>query len=123
MNKLALAAVIGLSCFASAAQADERAAGSAAIGAVSGAVILGPVGAVAGAAIGYIAGASAKSSKPKRTWRPARRPVTASAGPRPQSPETRRAAGAATGSVAQEPRKAAPAGRPDPATPAMQGFE
>ena len=37
------------------ARAQER-AGSAALGAVSGAVVLGPVGAVAGALIGYTAG-------------------------------------------------------------------
>jgi hypothetical protein len=39
------------------AKAQER-AGSAALGAVSGAVVLGPVGAVAGAFIGYAAGPS-----------------------------------------------------------------
>src|SRR5215217_8975516 len=55
MKKLLVAAVIAGSCFSLEANAQER-AGSAAIGAVSGAVVLGPVGAVAGAVIGYAAG-------------------------------------------------------------------
>ena len=38
-----------------AAQAQER-VGDAALGALSGAVVLGPVGAVAGALVGYTAG-------------------------------------------------------------------
>ena len=41
----------------SGASADER-VGSAALGAVSGALVLGPIGAVAGAAVGYVAGPS-----------------------------------------------------------------
>jgi hypothetical protein len=43
------------------ALAQER-LGDAALGAVSGAVVLGPVGAVAGAAIGYTAGPAIASS-------------------------------------------------------------
>jgi len=54
MTKAILAA-LALSLFASAAMAQERAT-DAALGAVSGAVVLGPVGAVAGALIGYTAG-------------------------------------------------------------------
>jgi hypothetical protein len=55
MKKLLVAAVIAGSFFSFEARAQER-AGSAALGAVSGAVVLGPVGAVAGALIGYTAG-------------------------------------------------------------------
>jgi hypothetical protein len=55
MKKLLVAAVIAGSCFSYEANAQER-AGSAALGAVSGAVVLGPVGAVAGALIGFTAG-------------------------------------------------------------------
>jgi len=55
MKKLVVAAVIAGSFFSVAAKAQER-AGSAAIGAVSGAVVLGPIGAVAGALIGFTAG-------------------------------------------------------------------
>jgi hypothetical protein len=55
MKKLLVAAVIAGSLFSYEANAQTR-AGSAALGAVSGAVVLGPVGAVAGALIGYTAG-------------------------------------------------------------------
>ena len=55
MKKLLVVAVIATTLFSVEAMAQER-AGSAAIGAVSGAVVLGPIGAVAGAVIGYTAG-------------------------------------------------------------------
>jgi len=55
MKKLLVAAMIAGSFLSFEAKAQER-AGSAALGAVSGAVVLGPVGAVAGALIGYTAG-------------------------------------------------------------------
>jgi hypothetical protein len=55
MKKIVAAAVIAICCVPSAALADER-VGEAALGALSGAVVLGPVGAVAGAIIGYTAG-------------------------------------------------------------------
>ena len=55
MKKLLVAAVIAGSFFSFEASAQQR-AGSAALGAVSGAVVLGPLGAVAGAFIGYAAG-------------------------------------------------------------------
>ena len=73
MKKLLVAALIAASFFSVQAQAQER-AGSAALGAVSGAVVLGPVGAVAGAFIGYAAGPSIA-----RSWgirRSARAPGT-----------------------------------------------
>jgi hypothetical protein len=53
-HKLFVAAV-AMSLFPVAAQAQER-MGDAALGALSGAVVLGPVGAVAGALVGYTAG-------------------------------------------------------------------
>jgi hypothetical protein len=40
------------------ASADEHRGGDAALGALSGAVVLGPIGAVAGAVVGYTAGPS-----------------------------------------------------------------
>src|SRR3954447_27026123 len=55
MNKLLLSTIIAATFISLEAMAQER-AGSAALGAVSGAVVLGPVGAVAGALIGYTAG-------------------------------------------------------------------
>lgn len=57
MKYLFVAAVIATSLFSFDASAQER-AGSAALGALSGAVVLGPVGAVAGAVIGFTAGPS-----------------------------------------------------------------
>ncbi|MFB6419330.1 MULTISPECIES: hypothetical protein [Bradyrhizobium] len=57
MNKVLITAVAMLACVPVTAVAQER-AGDAALGAVSGAVVLGPVGAVAGALIGYTAGPS-----------------------------------------------------------------
>jgi hypothetical protein len=55
MRTIIAIAAIGLLTLASPAAAQER-AGSAALGALSGAIVLGPVGLVAGAVIGYTAG-------------------------------------------------------------------
>jgi hypothetical protein len=52
--------------------AQER-AGNAAIGAVTGAVVFGPVGALAGAAVGYTAGQGIAHDWGLRRWRPAHR--------------------------------------------------
>jgi hypothetical protein len=57
MIKAILAAAVILVIATSAASAQHR-AGDAALGAVSGAVVLGPIGAIAGAFIGYSAGPS-----------------------------------------------------------------
>ena len=55
-------AIVSLSlAFMSSAMAQER-AGDAALGALSGALVLGPVGAVAGALVGYTAGPSIASA-------------------------------------------------------------
>jgi hypothetical protein len=54
MRTIIVAAVAALA-LASSAQAQDR-AGPAALGALSGAVVLGPIGLVAGAVIGYTAG-------------------------------------------------------------------
>src|SRR3984957_20603832 len=55
MKRLIAAAVVGLAPLPPHAHAQER-VGDAALGALSGAVVLGPVGAVAGALVGYTAG-------------------------------------------------------------------
>ena len=67
----AVAAALTLAPFAAAAQ--ER-VGSTAVGALSGAVVFGPVGAVAGAVVGYTMGPSIvrawapnRSEPPRRT--------------------------------------------------------
>jgi hypothetical protein len=54
MKKTIALAVLAL-LISSTAKAGER-AGDAALGAISGAVVLGPIGAVAGAVVGYTAG-------------------------------------------------------------------
>src|SRR3954471_13710768 len=56
----------------SAARADEHRGGDAALGALSGAVVFGPVGAVAGAVGGYNAGPSIARSWGFRRSRTAR---------------------------------------------------
>src|SRR5437773_4829970 len=57
MKRLIVAAVTSLTLVPMGALAQER-GGDAALGALSGAVVLGPVGAVAGAIVGYTAGPS-----------------------------------------------------------------
>jgi hypothetical protein len=87
MKKLFVAALIAGSFISFEARAQNR-AGDAALGAVSGAVVLGPVGAVAGAFIGYTAGPSiahswgiGRSASRSRT----RRATQASLGPQEQA--------------------------------------
>jgi len=55
MKKNIIAIVTAICLLPSTVLADER-VGDAALGAVSGAVVLGPIGALAGAAIGFTAG-------------------------------------------------------------------
>ena len=57
MRKTAAIATLALSLISSVAMAQER-GGDAALGALSGALVLGPIGAVAGAVVGYAAGPS-----------------------------------------------------------------
>jgi hypothetical protein len=79
MRTIIAIAAIGVLTLASPARAQER-AGSAALGALSGAIVLGPVGLVAGAVIGYTAGPEigrslrGKPAAPRgvRTSRPAK---------------------------------------------------
>jgi hypothetical protein len=58
MKRTIALTALALSLISSAAMADERRGSDAALGALSGAVVLGPVGAVAGAVVGYTAGPS-----------------------------------------------------------------
>jgi hypothetical protein len=55
MKKLMIGVALAMALTSGAAKAAER-AGDAALGALSGAVVLGPIGAVAGAFVGYTAG-------------------------------------------------------------------
>ena len=61
MKEIFAAAVITLAFVPSGVLAQER-TGDAALGALSGAVVLGPIGAVAGAVIGYTTGPSIAQS-------------------------------------------------------------
>jgi hypothetical protein len=130
MKKLLVAVLIGGSFISFHANAQER-AGDAALGAVSGAVVLGPVGAVAGAFIGYMAGPSIS-----RSWgvgpsepRPRPRRVTqSSAG----NGESKTHGAVVQEAQVQQPAPATtslpPAVKPETATvgkaaPPAQGFE
>lgn len=61
MRKTIASVALSLALTSSSAMAEER-VGDAALGALSGAVVLGPIGAVAGAVIGYTAGPSISRS-------------------------------------------------------------
>ena len=116
MNRFLAASVMIAALAPSAALAQER-AGDAALGALSGGLLLGPIGAVAGGVVGYAAGPAIAQSwglrrnpPPRHPGRPAKRaqsapapaPVTHSAsaqessGTRPLSrpPSSARSAGA-----------------------------
>ena len=61
MKKIVAALVVPMALVSWSASAEER-TGDAALGALAGAVVLGPIGLVAGAAVGYTAGPSIASS-------------------------------------------------------------
>ncbi len=131
MKKLLVGALIAGAFMLSEARAQDR-AGDAALGAVSGAVVLGPVGAVAGALIGYTAGPSIARSwgMGRSASRPRpRHPAQSSVGTREQAaakvsppragktPET--VASIATPPVSKTPETVAS----DKPAPPVQGFE
>jgi hypothetical protein len=78
MTKTFAAAALILTLATSTALAQEHRGGDAALGALSGAVVLGPIGAVAGAVIGYTAGPSIARSWGFDRRGSARRPRQAS---------------------------------------------
>ncbi|WP_407187862.1 hypothetical protein [Bradyrhizobium centrosematis] len=125
MTKALITAVAMLACVPVSAVAQER-AGDAALGAVSGAVVLGPVGAVAGALIGYTAGPSIARSWGMRGAQSA----THRAPPRraARSPTRTRQAMDASGEMRAAgnpapPVQAAPAVPAQSAPPPVQGFD
>ena len=72
MKIAAVLLIAGVAMLPTAAGAQER-AGNAALGALAGAVVFGPVGAVAGAAVGYTAGHGIARDWGVRRSRPARK--------------------------------------------------
>ncbi len=133
MTKVLIIAVTMLACAPASALAQER-AGDAALGAVSGAVVLGPVGAVAGALIGYTAGPSIarswglRGSQSARHRQPPPRRAAATGSPS----RTReamaangqmRAAGNPAPPVQAPPVQAAPAAPAYSPAPPVQGFD
>ena len=79
MKKAIAIVALMLPLISSQARADEHRGGDAALGALSGAVVFGPIGAIAGAAVGYTAGPSIahswgfrRSHSAARRTRPAR---------------------------------------------------
>jgi len=116
MKKLLVGALIAGCFFSFEARAQER-AGSAALGAVSGAVVLGPVGAVAGALIGYTAGPSiARSWGMQRPSSRSRARHAARPGPAPQQQ-------AAVAVNSPPPVRTSPLPAKRGAPPPVQGFE
>ena len=117
MKKPLAVAAVALSFAPSGVLAQER-AGDAALGALSGAVVLGPVGAVAGAVIGFTAGPAishswgTRGSEPQRRQNSPKRSAAAVAnGASPQSANTPAAPKPAPTEQVQQP--AAPT--PEPA--------
>ncbi|QAU45328.1 hypothetical protein EAS54_08520 [Bradyrhizobium guangzhouense] len=136
MNKASMIAILLLAGVPASVAAQER-AGSAALGAVSGAVVLGPVGAVAGAVIGYTAGPSiARSwsvggSRAARHRKPPHREVYGAPATRARTREAMeangqmRAAGKPPVQAAPvvQPAEVAPAAPVATTTPPVQGFD
>lgn len=133
MKKVLVTAIVLLAGVPASAVAQSR-AGSAALGAVSGAVVLGPVGAVAGAVIGYTAGPSiarswgVRGSRSARHRPPPRREAYGATSAPPRAREAMEANGQMR-AASNPPVQAAPAAAPVQATPAetatppVQGFD
>jgi hypothetical protein len=114
MNRLLVAVVISGLFISLQAKAQER-AGSAALGAVSGAVVLGPVGALAGAFIGYSAGPAIA-----RSWGVGHSASRARAHRISEVNAGAQAAASATPLPIAKPAAAVVAGK---STPPVQGFD
>ena len=124
MRIFLVGALIAGSLISFEAQAQER-AGDAALGAVSGAVVLGPVGAVAGALIGYTAGPSIA-----RSWGVRRSSSSSSSSPHPRVQRTSQTSAVpepqTTASIPLSPPpviRASPAPMATTKPPPVQGLE
>jgi len=119
MKNILAVAGVALLLTSSAAMAGERPA-DAALGALSGAVVFGPIGAVAGAVVGYTAGPSIshswrRSGSARHARRPTRQEARAYASDGPPAPRKQVAPPA--------PAESSPAESPMAAPPPVQGFE
>jgi hypothetical protein len=126
MNKALMAGIVILALAPAAAVAQER-AGDAALGAVSGAVVLGPIGAVAGALVGYTAGPSisrswglhgSRSARSRRYQRDPNRAANAA----PRTAEAMNANGQLR-PASNPPAPPPPAAPVQTSAPPVQGFE
>ena len=132
MTKASIALAMMLLLAPSFASAQDHRPGDAALGALSGAVVLGPIGAVAGAVVGYAAGPSIARSwgfDRRGSARQRRHASKASVrGARAESPSVRveRTAGVAT-SRNETASSAVPSAKPPApapgATPPVQTLE
>ena len=119
MRKTIAIAAATLSLISAQARADEHRGGDAALGALSGAVVFGPIGAIAGAAVGYTAGPSiARSWGFRRSHSAARRTRPA----RQDAAQVSSGAPAATATPAAAPVPL-PAPRTASSAPPVQGLE
>ena len=127
-GKLA-ASAIALIVLSSSVSAQER-SGDAALGALSGAVVLGPIGAVAGAVVGYTAGPSIaqswgmRRSSTRNHYRTTKRvPHTQTQVLRGESKVARTDQVGGSNTPATPTRAAAPASSDKASLPPAQGFE
>jgi hypothetical protein len=124
MRKTIVIATVTLSLIASQARADEHRGGDAALGALSGAVVFGPVGAVAGAVVGYTAGPSiAHAWGFRRSHSAARRTRAARQEAAPHLPENRPPAPPQATPTVPQAAAPAPAPRTASSLPPVQGLE
>jgi hypothetical protein len=123
MKKTFAFAALGLSVMSATALAGERRGGDAALGALSGAVVFGPVGALAGAVVGFTAGPGIaqswglRSSTPRHARRSARQEMGTAAAVSHQ-PSQRDQASASPQAQLQPPSPATPS-----TTPPVQTLE
>lgn len=118
MNKTIVLAAATLSLISSPALADEHRGGDAALGALAGAVVLGPIGAIAGAAVGYTAGPSIAHSWGFRHSGSAARRVKHT-----QATSTQEALVNRPGTPAPTPKGPAPGPRAASSAPPVQTLE
>jgi len=124
MKRIVLASAIALTLAPAQSWAQAR-GGDAALGALSGAVVFGPVGAVAGAVVGYTAGPSIahswgfRRSGSRKVSRSETSPSRVS-----QNTTTMAASPETTGTArASMPSRPAPPAAKLPAAPPVQGLE